>query len=161
MPKTERYTDEEILDACRVVVARGEDPTYGRLRAAGYPCCGKRLRLLRDEAVRSGALILPANSLVRLGVVHEILSGPWLDAREPRRRPDTPMPTTASQFIRIERRVLSGPIRRDAYMSLKHCSIQLRRGLVQWQFYFGGQRPRKWKAVVRKNQKQASGPPGP
>jgi hypothetical protein len=100
--RTVRFSDEEILEACREIASRGAYPTYKTLKAAGISCCAARLRDIRDMAVMSGKLRLPQRSRTIASAAHSVLErshqGSDQDADE------IEIPTSFREFMRIERR---------------------------------------------------------
>jgi hypothetical protein len=134
--RTARFTDDEILQACREIAGKGVDPTYKSLRAAGFPVCGSRLLQIRDAAVAEGRLTLPRNSRVRAHVAQSILS-----QRCPcERSSEIAMPTTLEEFLKVERRLFSK----------WRCKKKIKVGpLIQWSFFFSERRVARWKHTVR------------
>lgn len=136
--RTAKFSDEEILQACREISGKGIDPTYRSLRAAGFPCDGARLRTIRDAAVAEGRLKLPSNSRVLANVAQSLL---YAKAAEPLDRSCVmKIPTTLKEFLAVERRLFS------KWRRKKKVKIG---PLVQWSFFFSERRVAKWKHTNR------------
>jgi hypothetical protein len=148
------YSDEQLLQACHMLVNRGIDPTYRAAREAGFVSCGTRFRMIRDAAVAEGTLVLPLRSKLRCRVVANMLEyRRTVNDHEDRPALVWRIPQTAAQFLEIERRNRCALYSeaRQAMTSPEGIVAGSKRDHCQWVFWFCG---RKFKS--RKQHKSRS-----